>query len=71
MMGTALILRYWKMEGVRIIGGFKECENARRRPESGTEVELTVPGTTAYQAGRLKSIAAWFPGLSGSDGEQL
>jgi len=51
--------------------GFKECENARRRPESGTEVELTVPETTAYQAGHPKSIAAWFRGFSGSDGEQL
>ncbi len=30
------------------------------RPETGTEVELTVPGTTAYQGSSQRSRKFWF-----------
>lgn len=41
------------------------------RPDTGTEVELIVPGGTAYQAARDRSKGAWlrrFPGRGGKAG---
>ena len=47
--------------------GMKERANAMgaqlnvwSRPETGTEVELIVPGAIAYQVAREKSIKSWF-----------
>lgn len=38
-------------------------------PETGTEIELTVPGATAYQAARKRSKRFWFGRSSETDGE--
>jgi signal transduction histidine kinase len=41
--------------------------NLWSRAETGTEVELTVPGTTAYQVHGAKSKRSWFRRSSGVD----
>jgi signal transduction histidine kinase len=41
------------------------------RLEAGTEVELIVPGATAYRAVRVKNRRFWFGRSSGADGDQL
>lgn len=61
---------HWGMRGMR--------ERAQKigaqlkiwsRPETGTEVELVIPGGTAYQAARDKSKGSWVRRLSGRNGE--
>ena len=63
---------HWGLQGMRErahrIGAQLELWS---RPETGTEVELIVPGTTAYRALRAKSKSSWFRRSSGIDGEQL
>jgi hypothetical protein len=39
------------------------------RPETGTEVELVIPGGAAYQAARDKSKGSWLRRFSGRNGE--
>ncbi|HEY9403392.1 MAG TPA: hypothetical protein VIQ24_12075, partial [Pyrinomonadaceae bacterium] len=60
---------HWGMQGMR--------ERAQKigaqlkvwsRPETGTEVELIIPGATAYQAARDKSKRRWLHRFSGRDG---
>jgi ligand-binding sensor domain-containing protein/signal transduction histidine kinase len=62
---------HWGLQGMR--------ERAQRigaqlnlwsRPQTGTEVELIVPGSTAYQAAHGKS-KSWFRRQSKVDGEQI
>jgi signal transduction histidine kinase len=43
--------------------------NLWSRPDTGTEVELTVPGATAYRASPSKSKNFWFRRSNRSDGE--
>lgn len=61
---------HWGMRGMR--------ERAQKigaqlkiwsRPETGTEVELVIPGGAAYQAARDKSKGSWLRRLSGRNGE--
>jgi signal transduction histidine kinase/ligand-binding sensor domain-containing protein len=61
---------HWGMQGMR--------ERAQKigaqlkvwsRPETGTEVELVIPGAMAYQAARDKSKRSRFRRFSGSNGE--
>ena len=56
---------HWGMRGMREraqrIGAQLDL---RRRPEGGTEVELTVPGATAYPSARNRRTRFWFGGHS-------
>jgi signal transduction histidine kinase len=61
---------HWGMRGMR--------ERAQKigaqlkiwsRPETGTEVELVVPGGSAYQAARDRSKGSWLRRFSGRNGE--
>jgi ligand-binding sensor domain-containing protein len=52
---------HWGLQGMKERANAMGAQlNLWSRPETGTEVELVVPGTIAYQAGREKSIRSWF-----------
>src|SRR5262249_15796441 len=40
------------------------------RPETGTEIELIIPGSTAYQTSSANAKSSWFGRSSGDDGKQ-
>jgi signal transduction histidine kinase len=52
---------HWGLQGMREraqkLGGELEVGN---RPGAGTEVSLTVPGSTAYRASQTKAKTSWF-----------
>jgi len=61
---------HWGLQGMRErserIGGQLKVWS---RPGAGAEVELTVPGATAYQANSSPSKWSWFRRSSANDGE--
>jgi signal transduction histidine kinase len=61
---------HWGLQGMREraqkLGG--ELEVGNRRPGAGTEVLLTVPGSTAYRASDAKAKASWFRRIFRIDG---
>jgi len=61
---------HWGLQGMRErserIGGQLRIWS---RPQTGTEVELTVPGATAYQVDRNKAKRFWWWRSSNSDGD--
>jgi ligand-binding sensor domain-containing protein/signal transduction histidine kinase len=61
---------HWGMQGMREraqkIGAHLKIWS---RPETGTEIELIIPGATAYQAAHDKSKRSWFSRFSGRNGE--
>jgi len=62
---------HWGLQGMRErserIGGQLKIWS---RPEAGTEVDLTVPGATAYESDSSKSKRSWFRRSSRDDGEE-
>jgi len=62
---------HWGLQGMRErserIGGQMKIWS---RPDAGTEVELTVPGATAYESDSSKSKRSWFRRSSRDDGEE-
>lgn len=63
---------HWGLQGMRErserIGGQLKIWS---RPDTGTEVELTIPGATAYQGVAKAKRLFWFRRSSGIKGEQL
>ena len=62
---------HWGLQGMRERAARIGAQlNLWSRPDTGTEVELTVPGATAYRVSERKLKSFWFRWFSRSDGEQ-